>query len=134
MTTDLHTNVAFTKVDENLGLVLGYAIVCTEGEAPYFDLHGDHIPDDEMLAATTDFMLKSRDAKEMHVGDVSGKIVFAWPLTKEIAKAFNITTPKTGLLIAMKPDNPETLAKFADGTFTGFSIGGRRGTEDLVDG
>jgi len=119
----------FLKVDEELGLVFGFAIVCkTEGE-DYFDLHNDHIPEDSMLKAATDFMLNSRISVEMHSRDkdknpiADGTVVFAFPLTSEVAKSLNIQTEQTGLLIAMK-SSPEVLEKFNDGTYTGFSIGG----------
>lgn len=116
------------KVDSELGLVFGYAIVCkVEGE-PYFDSQEDHIPEDAMLKAATDFMLRSRVAKEMHSGDAVGSIVFAFPLTAEVAKALEIDARKTGLLIAMRP-GPEVMSKYKSGEYTGFSIGGSR----LVD-
>lgn len=114
------------KVDDSLGLVFGWAIVSKIEGAPYFDLHGDYIPEDSMLKASTEFMLSDREAKVMHVGKAQGKIVFAFPITEDIAKAFGMTTKQTGLLIAMKPDDPEVLAKFRDGTYTGFSMGGSR--------
>lgn len=112
------------KVDDSLGLVMGYAIVCEEDGEPYFDLQGDHITEDAMLKAAVDFMENSRVAKEMHAGGQTGAYVFAWPMTKEIAKAFGVEVKKTGLMIAVRPD-PGMLAKFRDGTYTGFSIGGR---------
>lgn len=114
------------KVDDELGLVLGWAIICTVDDEPYFDKQDDYIPDHGMLEAATDFMQSSRVAKEMHVGDQKGTIVFAWPMTAEIAKAFDIEVHQTGLMIAMKPDNDEILEKFRDGTYNGFSIGGER--------
>jgi Putative phage serine protease XkdF len=114
------------KVDESLGLVLGWAIVSKKDGEDYFDLQGDHIPEDAMLRAAVDFMQHSRMAKEMHEGDSRGSILFAFPLTTDIAKAFGVETKTTGLLIAMKPDSDETLQKFRDGTYTGFSIGGYR--------
>jgi hypothetical protein len=40
------------------------------------------------------------------------------------AKAFGVETKTTGLMIAIKPDSDDMLAKFRDGTLTGFSIGG----------
>lgn len=125
--SDHEENVArILKVDDELGLVMGWAIICTVDNEPYFDKQDDHIPDHGMLDAATDFMLNSRVAKEMHVGDEKGTVVFAWPMTAEIAKAFDIETHQTGLMIAMKPDNPEMLEKFRDGTYNGFSIGGHR--------
>jgi len=113
------------KVDEALGLVFGWAIVCKRDGQPYFDLQGDHIPEAAMLKAAADFMANSRRADEMHARKDAGSIVFAFPMTEETAKAFDITTKQTGLMIAMKPD-AEMLAKFASGELQGFSIGGRR--------
>jgi hypothetical protein len=114
------------KVDEGLGLVFGWAIVCKAEGKDYYDTQGDHIPEGAMLKAAADFMANSRVAKEMHAGDEKGSVVFAWPMTADIAKAMGIETKQTGLMIAMKPDNAEILSKFKDGTYTGFSIGGRR--------
>lgn len=126
------TRVELKKFDEDLGLVMGYIIICKEDGEDYFDLHGDHIPESSMLKAALDFMENSRRAKEMHTGDVSGSIVFAWPMTTDIAKAFDISTKTTGLMIAMKPDE-EMLEKFQDGTLSGFSIGGFRGIDEEVN-
>lgn len=119
------------KVDTSLGLVLGWAIVCKVDGNDYFDVQNDHIPEDAMLEATVEFMQNSRIAKEMHTGDEQGTVVFAFPLTTEIAKAFGITTKKTGLLIGMKP-GPAMLKKFVDGELKGFSIGGSRITDEEV--
>lgn len=123
----------FAKVDEEQGLVLGFAIVSSVNGEPYFDVQGDHIPESSMLKAAVDFMVHSRIAKEMHDGDPVGDIVFAWPLTSDIAKAFDIQTRKTGLMIAMKPSSPELLEKFRSGEFTGFSIGGFRVEDEDAD-
>lgn len=120
------------KVDDELGLVFGYAIVCKDGDKEYFDVQGDHIPEDAMLKASTDFMLKSRVAKDMHQGDQTGTVVFAFPMTTDIAKALGITVKKTGLIIAMKP-GAEALKKFKSGDYTGFSIGGKRVKDEEVE-
>lgn len=117
------TPIPVCKVDDSLGLVFGWAIVCTEDGDPYFDVQGDHIPEYSMVKAATDFMLHSRAAKEMHQGDETGQILYAFPMTSDIAKALGIETKRTGLLIGMRP-SPEVLGKFRDGTYTGFSIGG----------
>jgi hypothetical protein len=111
------------KVDDSLGLVFGFAIVCKIDGEPYYDLQDEMIPEDSMLRAASDFMLNSRVAKEMHEGDDAGTVVFAFPLTTDIAKALDIQTKQTGLLVAMQP-NASTLAKFKSGALTGFSIGG----------
>lgn len=124
------------KVDDQLGLVFGFAIVSTEGGEPYFDLQGDHIPDDAMLKAAADFMVRSRIATDMHdwqddVPVADGSVVFAFPLTAEVAKALDIDTPRTGLLVALKP-SPAVLEKFRSGEYTGFSIGGARIADEEV--
>lgn len=129
---EVSTNVNVTKVDTNLGLVLGWAIISKVDGKDYFDLQGDHIPEDVMLKAATDFMANSRSAKAMHAGPDRGSILFAFPMTTEIAKAFGIDTGgKTGLMVAAKFDS-DVLAKFSDGSYTGFSIGGFYGEFEEV--
>ena len=120
----------FVKVDEELGLVFGFAIICNKNGEAYYDLHRDHIPEDSMLKAATDFMLHSRMAGEMHGRDkdnntvAKGTVVFAFPLTTEVAKSLGIVTKTTGLLIAIKPSDQSILDKFKSGEYNGFSIGG----------
>jgi hypothetical protein len=128
------------KVDESMGLVFGYAIICKVNGQDYYDLNIDrsgervpeHIPETTMLKAAADFMQNSRAGNEMHAGDEKGTYVFAMPWTTEIAKAFGVANPKiTGLMVCYKPPK-EVLAKFADGTYKGFSIeGGRVAVEEL---
>jgi hypothetical protein len=120
------------KVDESLGLVLGWAIICKKDGCDYFDLQEDCIPEASMLSAAVDFMQNSRVAKEMHAGEAAGSVVFAFPLTEDIAKAFGIDTKTTGLMIAMKPDSDAMLAKFRNGELTGFSIGGHRIHDEIA--
>ncbi len=122
---DFEVGSKVVKVDDSHGLVLGWAIVCKVDGEDYFDLQKDHIPEEAMLGAAVDFMQSGAIAKEMHEGGPVGHVVFAFPMTTDIAKAFGIVTKQTGLLIAMKPSG-DVLAKFKDGTYTGFSIGGRR--------
>lgn len=120
------------KVDDSLGLVMGYAIVCKEDGEPYFDLQGDHIPEDTMLRAALDFMEHSQVAKEMHDGEQAGTVVFAWPMTDDVAKAFGVLTRRTGLMIAVKP-GADMLKRFQLGELTGFSIGGLRLKDEEVE-
>jgi hypothetical protein len=131
MATQFENKAQVVKVDSNLGLVFGFAIVSTSGGEPYYDVQGDHIPEAAMLKAATEFMENSRIAKEMHQGEPKGSVVFAFPLTTDIAKSLGITTERTGLLIAMKP-TAAVLEKFRDGTYTGFSIGGAYGEMEEV--
>lgn len=120
------------KVNSDLGLVFGYAIVSKIADEPYFDLHGDYIPEDVMLEAAHDFMKGERTALEMHGGESVGRIVFAYPMTADIAKSLGITVEKTGLIIGMEP-NEEVLAKFDSGEYTGFSIGGTASFQDVPE-
>lgn len=122
----LVTKAQVVAQDGGLGLVIGFAIVCTEDGQPYFDVQGDHIPEDAMLKAAVEFMGASRMASAQHNGSNVGTILFAFPLTGDIARALDISSQRTGLLIAMKPSDPVVMQKFVDGTYTGFSIGGRR--------
>lgn len=111
------------KVDSDLGLVFGWAIVCTEKGEDHYDLQGDHIPESVMVEATTDFMEHARIAKEMHQGDQIGMVLHSFPMTADIAKAMGIATERTGWMVAMKPGT-DVLQKFKDRVYTGFSIGG----------
>ena len=119
------------KVDEGLGLVFGWAIVCKQDGEAYFDLQSDHIPEYSMLKASADFMGGARMAKEMHAGEAAGTVLFAFPMTTDIAKAFGVETKTTGLMVAMKP-TPDMLEKFRSKEYTGFSIGGYRVTDEEV--
>lgn len=136
---DKITDSEITKVDKSLGLVFGWAIICKNKGEDYFDVQGDHIPEDAMLEATTDFA-KSMVMGDMHTRDADNKpiqegdVIFSMPVTAEIAKAFGVTTDKTGWMIAVKPHSEDILAKFESGVYTGFSIGGKRIETETVDG
>lgn len=131
----LDSGAEFYKAEGGLGLVFGFAAVCTEDGKPYFDRgsqhskFAEHLPDEVMLKAACDFMQRSRVSTDMHAREKDGSVVpdgtvvFAFPLTAELAKRLGIVTKRTGLLVGMKP-SPEVLAKFADGDRVGFSIGG----------
>ena len=113
------------KVDESLGLVFGWGIICSENGEPYFDLQGDHIPADAMMKAACDFQLHSRATDDMHDNIADGTVVFSFPMTKDVAKAYGISCDTEGWMIAAKP-SAEIFAKFKSGEYKGFSIGGKR--------
>jgi hypothetical protein len=124
----------FTGTDE-LGVVFGWAIVCKDKDGnDYFDLHGDHIPEDAMLAASLEYALADRDAKVMHAGKVVGKMAFIWPVTTDMVEKNGWATKQTGLLVGWKPECPDTIALVKAGKLAGFSMGGQYGeTEELAD-
>ena len=99
----------------------------------YYDTQGDHIPEQSMLEATAEYMAGDRVAKVMHQGGPAGQIVFGFPLTEDIAKAMDIEIKKTGFVVGMKPSDRDILEKYRTGEFTGFSIGGSRQAETVVE-
>jgi hypothetical protein len=128
---DFEHEVEFLKFDDQLGLAFGFAIICKVDGEEYFDLQNQSVPEPVMLEAATEFMLNSRMADQMHDYQKQGTVVFAFPLTTEIAKRFGIKTDVTGLMIAMKP-NEEMLAKFRSGELRAFSIGGRGALQEVT--
>lgn len=126
------------QVDEEHGIVVGFGIVSMIDGQPYYDLNIDtdgvhkgqavpeHITEDAVIASLVDASeVGILPGNEMHAGPDTGHYVGLFPLTTDIAKALGITTSRTGLLVAYKPA-PDVLAKFKDGTYTGFSIEGAR--------
>ena len=127
-------DVEVSKVDSDLGIVFGFAIVCKKDGKDYFDTQGDHIPEDAMLEATAEFMAGKRVAKDMHAGAKVGQVVYGFPLTLEIADSLGVDTPRTGFVVGMKPEDESMLTKFKTGEYTGFSIGGKRQVDRVVKG
>lgn len=112
------------KVDDSLGLVFGWAIVSEVNGKPYVDTQNDYIPSDVAMRAIAKFMEGERVAKTMHVGERTGTVTMAFPMEPSVMKALGISSEKTGVVIAMKPDTEAQLALFKSGDMQGFSIGG----------
>lgn len=121
------------KVDDEQGLVYGWAYVSTQDGNLLVDSQGDSIEPIEMEKMATDFMLNSRNAKVMHKGENVGTFVHSFPMTNDIMKAFDIYSDREGWLVAMKPDNPEVMKAYKAGDYTGFSIGGKAGDVEEYD-
>lgn len=130
-----HRHDRLLKVDEELGIAIGWAVISTIDGEPYFDLQGDHIPMDALWKAALDFAENSRIAKEMHglTGDDSerGTVPMLMVIDQPVAKALGITTNIEGLAIVMKPDSA-MLAKFKAGDLSAFSIGGPPPVREVV--
>lgn len=133
------------SVDEEHGLVFGYAIVSkirTDAGAfeDYYDLNVDaegihkgervpeHITENAMFKAAVDAAESGMQmpGNDMHAGPDVGSYYFMFPVTEEIAKALDWQVKKTGLVVGYHPANDDVLAKFKNGTYTGFSIEGAR--------
>jgi hypothetical protein len=121
------------KVDDEQGLVYGWAYVSTEDGELLVDSQGDSIEPIEMEKMATDFMLNSRNAKVMHKGENVGQFVHSFPLTSDIMKAFDIYSDREGWLVAMKPTDDEVMKAYKRGDYTGFSIGGKAGDVEEYD-
>lgn len=141
------------NVDSEHGLVFGYAIVCKTAEehggefTDYYDLNVDtdgvhkgkrvpeHITEDGMFKAAVDAAESGLQmaGNVQHAGDDVGAYYFMFPVTEEIAKALDWQVKKTGLVVGYHPGDDEVLAKFKDGSFSGFSIEGARVEYEEVD-
>jgi hypothetical protein len=121
------------KVDDEQGLVYGWAYVSTEDGKLLVDSQGDSIEPIEMEKMATDFMLNSRNAKVMHKGDNVGQFVHSFPMTNDIMKAFDIYSDREGWIVAMKPATEDVMKAYKSGEYTGFSIGGKAGDVEDYD-
>ena len=110
-------------MDASRRLVFGFAIVSKIDGEEYYDLHGDHIPEDEVLNASLAFAKSAAPANVNHRGPDVGSHPFIFPLTSEIAKSLGIETSRTGLLIGQQVDE-ETFQRFQSGELRAFSIEG----------
>lgn len=137
--------VSVLKTDAKLGLVFGWAIVCKVKNAetgkfePYYDtgsydenddtVYSDHITEEAMIEAVTEFMKSQRVVTEDHERDDDGEpvqkgtVVHSFPLTEALALQLGIVTDKTGWLVASQPD-AEVFKRYESGELTQFSIGG----------
>lgn len=125
------TDFNFCKVDERLGIVLGWALVSKIDGQDYYDAQGDHVPEDSLTEAAAEFMKSSRAMGVMHDGKRQGDVLFCFPLTEDTKKAFGLTSNMTGLMIGVKPDDPAVLKKYMSGELRGFSIGGSRVVDEV---
>lgn len=121
---EISATMRIAKLNEELGIAFGFALTSTVDGAPYFDLQGDAIGEDELVKVAAEYLEAGGAIDEQHdsVPD-AGRLVFAYPLTTEIASSLGIETKKTGLLVGVKLA-PDVLAKVKSGAITGFSIAG----------
>jgi hypothetical protein len=141
------------NVDAEHGLVFGYAIVSKtradfDGEfEDYYDLNVDqdglhkgqrvpeHITEEAMFKAAVDAAETGMQmaGNDMHAGPDVGSYYFMLPVTEEMAKALGWQVKKTGLVVGYHPADEDVLAKFKNGTYTGFSIEGARVEYDEIE-
>lgn len=114
---------------DELGVVFGYATVEAVGGEPYYDVQGDLVPTAVMAKAFVDAPGQIA-CKVQHDGEAVGKVVFALPIGLDAASDVVSKSKTSGMYIGAQFD-ADTLAKFADGTLTGFSIAGSGVVEDV---
>ena len=121
---EITATARFAKLDDELGLAFFWAFTTTNNDGTeHYDLQGDQVTD--FVKAAMDYMAEAGGAvDEMHDGVATeARVVFAMPLTPDIAKAYGLTTKQYGLMIAIKPTT-EQLAKLKTGEYNGVSIAG----------
>ena len=125
-------DVQILKVDEDLGLVFGFAEITEQDGEEYFDLGGDARTEKALLGAWTEFFKNGQVLGDMHTSADSGDVIFAFPMTRAIAKQLDFQGTTYGMLVGIQP-SADGLEKFKSGEYTGFSIGGTRVAEEIVE-
>lgn len=123
--SDISSSVNIIKADDEQRIVWGWASVATENGEPVFDIHGDHIPMEELTKASVDFMRNYRVGKTEHFGKQTSEVIAMLPLSKSLAEALGIQTNREGLVVGFKVHDDETWNGIKSGDLPAFSIGGR---------
>lgn len=127
---EVTATVRVAKVsDDEVGIVMGWAFVCTENGEPHYDLQGDNVDESDIVKIAAALLDAGVDEQHDYVS--TGSVAFAFPITTEIAAAMAIKSERTGLMVGIRP-SPEVLAKFKDGSLTGFSIAGIGEREEVT--
>jgi hypothetical protein len=113
------------KVDRQRRIVWGWASVSTVKGELVVDRQGDRIAPVQMEKMADSFMRSTRAAKAMHEGADVGEIIHSFPLTKELAEAFDIQTDKEGWITGVYVADDAEWAKVLRGEYAGLSIGAR---------
>jgi hypothetical protein len=125
MEYDVVKSAEILKLDSERRIAWGWASVSTMKGEPVTDLQGDTITPSEMEKMADRFMASARMAKAMHEGDQIGEVLHSLPLTAELAKALGMETDREGWVVGMKINSDEVWAGFKNGTYKGFSVGGK---------
>lgn len=119
-----------SKVDQGLGLVFGWGQVTKErtekGLEDFYDSDNDCFAEEGLVEAWDGLMSEGRVLKANHHGEQVGDVVFAFPLTEDIAKSLGFdvdTLPRTGTIVGVRPQS-DIFAKYESGEWDSFSVGG----------
>lgn len=122
---NISSSVNIIKADDEQRIVWGWVSVATEAGLPVYDVHGDHIPMEELTKASVDFMRNYRVGKTEHFGKQTSEVIALLPLSKSLADALGITTDREGLIAGFKVLDDATWSGVKSGDLPAFSIGGR---------
>lgn len=120
-----------TKVDDELGVVYGWASVTTVKGKLVEDSQGDTVETTEMVKAAHEFVSDARVAKVMHDGSQVGEIVESLVFSEDIQKALGVDLGLEGWFIGMRVTDESILKRARDGDLPMFSIGGMAVSEDV---
>lgn len=120
------------KVDDERRLAFGWASVAVDAEGrPVIDHQGDYIPVLELERAAYDYVVKSRDASEMHGRRGVATLVESVVMTPEKYAAMGMPRGPVGWWVGFKVHDDSVWTGVKDGTYREFSIGGS-GTRKAV--
>lgn len=134
MSDDFSLEVGFTKRNEDLRLVAGFAYVSKRNGVLMHDTQGDSIDPEELRSAVHEFM-KSRRLGIMHIKGPDGVPIEGGEIVEMAVLAGDFRPPgmKTadeGLWIVAKVSQ-EAWPFVKSGDFRGFSIGGKGIREEI---
>lgn len=113
------------KTDDEQRIVWGWASVSTVNGELLTDTQGDVIEPAEMVKMANAYMNTARAGKVMHFGEPVAKMLHSFPLTKELGEMLGVSSDREGWIVGMKVEDDTIWKMVKQGTFTGFSIGGR---------
>lgn len=121
------TDVRVLKVEDER-LVFGWANIAASVDGqPVVDSHSDTIPADVLEKAAYDYVLKFRDAGQMHSGGSVGRLVESFMATPQKLEAMGLAKDAlpVGLWVGFKIDDADVWAKVKSGEYPMFSIQGK---------
>ena len=118
---DASAPVAFAK--GKLGLYFAWAAFSKRDGEDFYDSHGDHIPEDDLVAGALS-LAKAGLLKVEHEGEAKGSVPMVMSLTTDIKDALGIEAANSGIVVGFEPD-ATTAAAIDSGEVTEMSISGR---------
>ena len=113
------------KVDADQRLAFGWASVAADADGrPVIDHQGDLIPIAELERAAYDYVIRSRDASEMHGRRGVATLVESVVLTPEKYAALGLPVGPLGWWVGFRVTDDAVWQRVKAGDFREFSIGG----------